>query len=163
MSMKRYRKGFTLVEVMVTIAIIVILTGVILVSVSGSRGKARDVQRISDVAQIQFALQLFFDRCGQYPSSLDVLDTGVIAQPCPATISLGSFISQIPRPTPSTNYDYVTQIVSSIPVNYVIHTTLESYNAAIAKGLSGLPSWVVGNPFPCSNASNSVEYCLTSN
>lgn len=148
---------------MVTIAIIIILTSVLLVSLSGSRVKARDATRISDLSQIQFALALFYDRCGQYPSSLNILDSGISTQPCPGSVNLGSFISQIPSyPTPPAgSYDYATALSGSLPINYVLHVTLEASNPAVVKGLNDpLPSGITAS-FICSNAANSVNYCIT--
>jgi|GEM_PF-1492530 prepilin-type N-terminal cleavage/methylation domain-containing protein len=45
-------KGFTLVELLVVIAIIGILSSVALVGFSGSRAKARDAKRVSDLQNI---------------------------------------------------------------------------------------------------------------
>jgi prepilin-type N-terminal cleavage/methylation domain-containing protein len=51
--MKKTSKGFTLVELLVVIAVIGILAGVILVSLNSARGKAQDVKIISDVKQLK--------------------------------------------------------------------------------------------------------------
>jgi prepilin-type N-terminal cleavage/methylation domain-containing protein len=61
------KKGFTLVELIVVIAIIGILTGIVTTNFASSRSRARDAKRISDLGHIQLALELYFDRCKQYP------------------------------------------------------------------------------------------------
>lgn len=61
------KKGFTLVELMVVIAVIGILAGVALVSLNTSRAKARDVQRKTNIASIQRALEAAYADCGMYP------------------------------------------------------------------------------------------------
>ncbi len=63
------KKGFTLIELLVVIAIIGILSGVVLASLNVARLKARNAQRISDVRQVQLALEFFFDdqASGRYP------------------------------------------------------------------------------------------------
>ncbi len=50
------QKGFTLVELLVTVGIIGILATIIVASLSGTRGRARDAQRISDVKQFSALL-----------------------------------------------------------------------------------------------------------
>lgn len=150
-------------EIMVSIAIIALLTGIIAANLSGSKSKARDSQRVSDIGQIQLSLSLYYDRCGQYPATLSTsASTG-----CPSGVTLGTFISSVPTPpagASQTAYDYVLQTLSSTNVNYVLHATMEKPNVATQKGLSALPSWVSGNPFTCSsNVDTSLNYCVTSN
>lgn len=60
-------KGFTLVELLVVIAIIGLLSTLAVVSLGSAREKARDAKRISDIRQIQTALELYFADAGIYP------------------------------------------------------------------------------------------------
>lgn len=64
-------RGFTLLELLVVIAIIGLLSSVVLASISDVRMKARDSQRLSDIKQIQLALEMFFDEYGYYPDNDD--------------------------------------------------------------------------------------------
>lgn len=70
----RTNKGFTLIELLVVIAIIGILSSVVLVSLNTARQKARDAQRISDVRQIQLALEFYYDAAD--PNSYPVMVAG---------------------------------------------------------------------------------------
>ena len=65
--LKKYKKGFTLIELLVVIAIIAILASVVLVSLSVARAKGRDAKRVSDLKQIQNALELYYSDYGKYP------------------------------------------------------------------------------------------------
>ena len=62
-------KGFTLIELLVVIAIIGILSSVVLASLNTARAKARDAKRLSDMHQMQIALEFYYDFFGRYPDS----------------------------------------------------------------------------------------------
>ncbi|MCR4261081.1 MAG: type II secretion system GspH family protein [Candidatus Colwellbacteria bacterium] len=59
--------GFTLIEMLIVIAVISILAGIVLVGITGFQESARDTKRIADVRGIQNNLELYFTRCGNYP------------------------------------------------------------------------------------------------
>jgi prepilin-type N-terminal cleavage/methylation domain-containing protein len=68
-SLNQTKRGFTLIELLVVIAIIGILSSVVLASLGTARQKARDATRISDMKNIQLALELFFDSNQGYPQN----------------------------------------------------------------------------------------------
>jgi general secretion pathway protein G len=61
--------GFTLIELLVVIAIIGILSAVVLTSLNGARESARDAKRLSDVGQIQKALDMYYIDNDVYPTT----------------------------------------------------------------------------------------------
>lgn len=67
MNSKSKNKGFTLIELLVVVAIIGILSSVVLASLNTARAKARDAKRLSDMRQMQIALELYYDSFGKYP------------------------------------------------------------------------------------------------
>lgn len=83
--MNKKSKGFTLIELLVVIAIIGILATIVLVSLNTARIKARDTRRVSDIRQIQLAMELYSDsNQANYPIALtDAL--------------LGEYISKVPN------------------------------------------------------------------
>ena len=64
--------GFTLIEIIVVVAIIGILATVVIISLSGAQAKARDSQRVSDIKQIQSAVEMYHEVNNKYPGKKDV-------------------------------------------------------------------------------------------
>jgi len=168
-------RAFTLIELLVVIAIIAILTGIILTSLTGSKAKGRDAQRVSDIGQIQLALELYFDRCHVYPlSDGGKIDSTVLNEPVSNngcvdssnnSIALNSYISVVQTPpagaTPGqTAYGYVTNN-GTAPTDYVLFAILESTNSASTNSLgSSAPSYgqsVNGTAITCNLTTN---YCV---
>ena len=120
------KKGFTLIELLVVIAIIGILSSVVLASLNSARQKSRDARRISDLKQIQLAVELYFDSCDQYPVVLDVAQ----ATGCTGSTSLGDFLRPMPiDPVTDAIYYYQSIGVSgtlTVCVDYHIGALLEN-------------------------------------
>jgi prepilin-type N-terminal cleavage/methylation domain-containing protein len=62
------KKGFTLIEMLVVIAIIGLLSSIIVVGLSSSRAKSRDAKRLSDVKEIQKWLETQYTDLKGYPT-----------------------------------------------------------------------------------------------
>ncbi len=60
-------KGFTLIELLTVIAVIGLLSTLAVVSLNNARQKSRDAKRVSDIKQIQTALELYYADKGSYP------------------------------------------------------------------------------------------------
>jgi|GEM_PF-1333643 len=69
--MFKNNKAFTLIELIVVIAIIGVIAGISMVSYSTIRQKGRDTKRIKDIEQIQTALKLYFYNESSYPQTLN--------------------------------------------------------------------------------------------
>ena len=63
-------KAFTLIELLVVMAVIALLSTLSVVALNNARAKARDSRRLSDVRQIQTALEAYFDYDNIYPLTL---------------------------------------------------------------------------------------------
>ncbi len=69
---QNHKKGFTLIELLVVVAIMGMLAALAVVSLNNARARARDARRISDIKQIQTALELYFLDNSDYPSGEDI-------------------------------------------------------------------------------------------
>jgi len=65
---RKFLKGFTLVELLITMTVIGVLTSLALVSYQGSRKTARDAKRKADLEQIRSALEMYRTDNGAYPT-----------------------------------------------------------------------------------------------
>ncbi len=63
------RKGFTLIEMLVVVAIIGLLSSVVVVGLSGARQKARDAKRLADIQQVMNSAEVQFTNAG-YPATI---------------------------------------------------------------------------------------------
>lgn len=66
--MKKTNEGFTLIELIVVIAIIAVLTGLVSFNFQQARMKARDISRKSDLKQIANALEAYKNDNQAYPA-----------------------------------------------------------------------------------------------
>lgn len=86
------KKAFTLLELLVVVAIISVLAGSGVIVYNSARTQARDNKRLSDIMTIQNALELYKKQEGVYPASLNfgqaLVGTGLI--------SSTTYLAQIP-------------------------------------------------------------------
>ena len=65
--MKNFKKGFTLVEMLIVVVIIGILSAALLPRLQGAQSSARDAARRSDLNQLGSAILSYYNNRGDYP------------------------------------------------------------------------------------------------
>ena len=118
------KKAFTLVELLVVIAIIGILSTLSVVALNSARAKARDARRLSDIRQIQMALEMYYDSVGIYPVSL--------TPGSPLSYNGLDFLAKVPDDPLSSQHYIYTQTENG--QNYTIDFTLETKLAGYEPG-----------------------------
>lgn len=94
------QKGFTLIELLVVIAIIGLLSTLAVVALNNARQKSRDSKRVSDVKQMQTALELYYNDNNSYPAPVSN------AVPSPLESGGTTYMAAIPsNPTPADSTD----------------------------------------------------------
>ncbi len=96
------QKGFTLIEILVSISIIGLLTMIGITNFKVANQRARDGRREGDLEQIRAALELYRSDEGDYPSG-DIIGTGTVESPT-GTV----YMSQVPEDPLSTQTYYYT-------------------------------------------------------
>ncbi len=94
---KIFAKGFTLVELLIVIAIIAILAAVVFVALNPLKRfqDARDAQRWSNVTQLLAAVKIYqVDNKGKYPNTLTTLTDGNVYMIGTDTASCDSYNSK---------------------------------------------------------------------
>mgnify|MGYP001606903980 FL=1 len=102
--MQNKQRAFTLIELLVTIAIIAILSSITIVTFNGQSAKARDARRKSDLANLQQAIEMYYEDNGAYPTTDGFID---IPSGTLATELVGkNYIGNIPYDPQGTQYMY---------------------------------------------------------
>ena len=111
-NQKETSKGFTLLEMLLVIAIIAILAGIVIVAINPARqlAQARNAQRTADLNTIDKAIKQYaIDNQGQWPSAISGATEGEAHQICDTGGSNGTCLNL-------TN-DLVPTYISALPQN----------------------------------------------
>ena len=162
------RSGFTLIEILIVVAIIAILASVVLVGLGPTQRIGRDARRLADLRNVQTALELYYNRCGYYPGAAITVAAGT---PCSArsgapanwdafeAVLLGStalgLSTNIPNDpsSPGRVYDYAANTDGSA---YVLRAKLEDPNNPALRDDLDLTTFSL----TCSDAPDPF-YCIT--
>ena len=105
-TLRKAQRGFTIIELLIVIAIIGILAGLVLNNFQGAQAKARDTQRRTDINNIHAKLEEFYNEKGGYPNEnltttlLPGIDASALTDADNATI-VNTFSTGTEKPTPT--------------------------------------------------------------
>lgn len=123
-----YKSGFTLVEVLVVIAITVGLVAMIFPNFTNMRELARDNQRKSDLKQLQKMLEVYKEA----QSSISYPEDGTIPSPCSAwstgTTLITNKVPGDPSGTCASPVPYYYRREALDSLKYVLYACLENKN-----------------------------------
>lgn len=122
-TMTCMKRGFTIIELLVVMAIIGMLASIMFVTFSTLQAKSRDTRRVEDIRELQKALGMYYISANQFPSSAsplvidgtDALSTTLIASGAISGIS-GDPVS------PAFDYTYQTSGPGSYTITFCLET-----------------------------------------
>lgn len=168
-----FRRGFTLIEMLVVVAIIAVLAGIVLTGVAGFQARGRDSKRVADLRVIQNYIELYNAKWGHYPGGYD----GVVGAAVPSSwtnfqLALRDANANVTLPTDPTNtkshaYYYKP---SANGTAYLLGSKLEVTNSALGKApdVDSIPTGVDGTTVPsvtdadALNCTATLDFCVTS-
>jgi len=177
---KNTRKGFTLIEILIVVAIIAILASVVLVGLGPTQQAGRDARRISDLSEAQNGLELYYNKCGFYPGAVGNTTCPAVtlgATDATAYTNAGAAIDatafglgvstwpQDPSNVTPHVYSYgVSGNGTAAATSYVLGAVLENTNNSVFNTYMP-PTSVTGdtNPagVPCGTAKTGPNYCVS--
>lgn len=114
--------GFTLVELLIVIAIIGLLASIVMASLSSVSTKARDTKRIEEIDQIRKALAIYIANFSYYPIATATTTLTSTSTVGVAIIGSGA-MSKMPQDPSVYQYSYVSDLTgSTYNINFCLET-----------------------------------------
>ncbi|MFH0755070.1 MAG: type II secretion system protein [bacterium] len=153
--MKVFKKkyGYTLIEIVIVIAIMGVLSIIIYSSFDVSKAQSRDQKRVTDIKSLQIALEQYFRIYGIYPTSINTL--------------VPNYISSIPTDSNNNyenNYFPITKTSgSSNCISYQLWAKFEKNNSYLdsKKGFDSTLSTLPHIMYECGSGHNKINASST--
>ncbi len=154
--MKRAPSGFTLIELLVVIAIIGLLSTLAVVALNSARQRSRDAKRVSDIRQVQTALELGFSETTNYPTGAALaLGSGATAHVLCNNAGTSAF--------QATSAGCTTIYMGLIPANPSPNGASYLYNSASGSGTYSITFTLEGATGQLTSASYPAQWCANQN
>lgn len=158
---RKFLGGFTLVELLIVIAILGILVTIGLTSFTSAQARGRDTKRKSDLKQISSALEIYYNDYGRYPGDANGQILG-----CPSTgptacswgvgqLTDGKtvYFQVLPKdPSKGYNYYYRTVTVGSVNQGFQLFAHLENTQ----------DSDIISTNYSCGSGANTCNFAIAS-
>ena len=131
------QSGFTLIELMVVIAIVGILSSIAVISMSNSRSKARDSRRMADITAMQEAVELYMESHATPPDPAQETWAGLESD-------LGPFVQGGTLPLDPQASDGFRYAYCHFGYNYVIAGVMEN-NQEIPNDIDGAHNYIIAS------------------
>ena len=116
------KKGFSLIELIVVMTIVMVISVVGMVTFTGTNKKARDSKRMADLEKVRISLELYKQENSVYPTSSGLLVTNYLQE----------------WPVDPKGYNYVYTRVTSY--TYTLDAYLESGGTSVGTSCGGSPA-----------------------
>jgi len=124
-------KGFTLIELLVVVAVIGLLSTMSIIALNNARMRARDSRRLSDIRQIQTALELYASDASSYPATVTFGDSATGIKSTDGSVTYMAVIPNNPSPRaeggtcPNVNYKWTyTTPNTTYSIGYCLGTAV---------------------------------------
>ncbi len=170
----KFKRGFTIVELLIVIVVIAILAAITIVAYNGIQARARDASRKSDIEVIAKALEMYYIDNGKFPGSPSQTGGSTTINSGWSTTADGSWQALV-----NTLQPYITKIgrdpistpgvsiVSGNGYNYAYFASSSNYCGAAPYQMYSLvyrlESSAQENHFDGDCPSNPINYALASN
>lgn len=126
------KRGFTLVELLVVMAIIAILSVTAYVALGGQTAKARNSRRQQDVSAVQSALEIYFvENFSKYPTALHDDGNGATGPELEP-----KYMPKLPT-DPVPGHEYTYEVDSVTKKTYQLATTFEQDDGTLKAYVTG--------------------------
>jgi prepilin-type N-terminal cleavage/methylation domain-containing protein len=160
-------KGFTLIEILIVVAIIAILASIVVVGLGPTQELGRDARRVSDLHEVQNGLELYYSNYGAYPGSSSTISTWSDLASALTNANIG--VTSVPD-DPSSGKTYVYGYNADASA-YVLGATLESGNSSawqgyvnpLANSSLNISQWAP-SALDCNGSTvspNDLQYCIS--
>lgn len=150
------QKGFTIIELLIVIAIIAILAGLVLTNFQGAQARARDTHRVTDMNSLHSHLEVYFNEHGAYPQTFTAatfpgIDAAALVDPDGNSIVIHPAVANeaaanaVAAPTTNNEYQYIAWPTGCTDncTGYILRTFIERpggtlQNPHVKRGLNNL-------------------------